>query len=44
MEMKIAEKTREAFNPDSLAPAHIKTRMVLVHYYMLKSKIFKIRR
>lgn len=43
MEMRIAEKTREAFNPDSLAPANIKTRTALVHDYMLKSKIFKIR-
>lgn len=44
MEMRIAEKTGEAFNPDSLAPAHIKTRMPLVHYYRFKSKIFKIRK
>lgn len=38
MEMRIAEKTREAFSPDSLAPAHIKPRMVLVHYNMLKKQ------
>lgn len=44
MEMRIAEKTREAFNPDRLAPAHLKTRMALVHDFKLKSKIFKIRK
>lgn len=44
MEMRMEEKTRKAFNPDNLAPAHTKTRMALVHYYMLKSNTFKIRK